>query len=76
MVWSASLIALRLGGKGRLEKVPGSEALRVMAMPSLWGSLSQNKLIRLSARKRERGRSRKKRQNGRDSPEFGVSCSQ
>jgi hypothetical protein len=58
MVWSASLIASRLGGKGRLEKVPGSEALRVMAMPSLWGFLSQNKLRSVSARKRERGGSR------------------
>jgi hypothetical protein len=75
MVRSASLIASRHGGKGRLEKVPGSQALRVMAMPSLWGSLSHKKLIRMSARKRERGRSKKGRQNGRDSPEFGVLCS-
>jgi hypothetical protein len=52
-------------GDGRM-----SVKLRVMAMPSLWGSLIKTKLIRVRARKRERGGSREEWQHSLGSPEF------
>jgi hypothetical protein len=68
--WSGSMIVSWRSCEERLEVVSGGLALRVMAMPSLWGSLIQTKLIRVRARKRERGGSREEWQHSLGSPEF------
>jgi hypothetical protein len=70
MVSSACSIGSWRSCEERLEVVSGGQALRVMAMPSLWGSLIKTKLIRVRARKRERGGSREEWQHSLGSPEF------
>jgi hypothetical protein len=68
--WTACSIGSSRRRKRRLETVPGSRALRLMAWSLLWGFLSRTKLRSVSAWKRERGGSREEWRNGLESPEF------